>query len=371
MGDPKEKIRYVDESLMINLGRPRSALDVAGENLSVFRMASLPHSLLRDENVRIEKDDDSEVAGLVSRRKKLIEASRSEPLGSTSLESRQQNASILRNEIKGDTLLRIMTEDQVLYNNRVLTLSEKGDLKELMKVVEGGKQAIKWESCKGLNDYTPLHHACNRGHILVASAVLKASPSMLHAMTITDESPLHLAVVGKELLLVEQLLDRGADVEAQTKDGETPLMYACRKGQAAMIRLLLARGARVSTRDKYGDTARDYCDELAGLTRWIDLQVVQEEEGGKKEGTDDPVEKPGPVPPAALPVMALVHTMSFLSVMDIGRCAVVCGAWHRACEEEAVWKSKGLRRWQLCLAKSSVERMGAPSLAGPLRPKSK
>ncbi len=362
-----------EDTLFNTLGRPRSALDVAGENLSIFRMASAPQSVLpahlTGESQRSEKGEDCEGTGLVNRRKKIIEASRSEPRGSTSTESREQNASILRNEIKGDTLLRIMTEDQVSSHNRVLMHSEKGDLKELMKLIESGKQAIKWESCRGLNDFTPLHHACNRGHMLVASAVLKAYPPMLHAMTNADESPLHLAVVGNQLLLVEQLLDKGADVDAQTKDGETPLMYACRKGQPAMVRLLLARGARVSPQDRYGETAVDYCDDNEGLLRWIEAQEREERE--EREEGQESREREGSVLPSNLPVAALVPVMAHLSTAETGRCAAVCGAWHRACEEEAVWKAKGMRRWQLCLAKSSVERMGVPSLSGPLRPKSK
>ena len=192
---------------------------------------------------------------------------------------------------------------------------------------------------------------------------------MVHAMTSADESPLHLAVVGSQLLLVEQLLDKGADIDAQTKDGETSLMYACRKHQPAMVRLLLARGARVSAQDKYGETALDYCDDNEDLIRWIE---AQEREGGEEtEEGQESREREGPVLPSNLPVAALVPVMAHLSVAETGRCAAVCGAWHRACEEEAVWKTKGLRRWQLCLAKSSVERMGAPSLSGPLRPKSK
>ena len=263
-------------SPIITLGKTRSVLDVAGENISIFRIAGAPSHFLRRRTEGVKED--CEGTGLVNRRKKLIKASRSDQqgFGLTSSESRQQNASILRNEIKGDSLLRIMTEDQVTFNNRILTLSEKGDLKELIKLIESGKQNIKWESCRGLHDYTPLHYACSRGHLLVAWVILKAAPSMLHTMTNTDESPLHLAVAGKQLLLVELLLDKGADVDAQNRDGETCLMYACRMAQAAMVRLLLARGAQMSTQDKYGDTAADHCDNDKRLMHWLELHFARE-----------------------------------------------------------------------------------------------
>ena len=166
---------------------------------------------------------------------------------------------------------------------------------------------------------------------------------------------------------VSSLLDKGADVDAQNRDGETCLMYACRMAQAAMVRLLLARGAQISTQDKYGDTAADHCDNDKRLMHWLELHFAREHQAkDAREGREGV-----PVLPSALPVAVLVPIMAFLSPKEVGRSAVVCGAWHRACEEEAIWNQKGFRRWQVCVAKSSVERMAAHSLAGPLRPKSK
>ena len=355
--------KVCEESAKDAFGRRRSPLDISGDDFSIFRMAMEPQVALggaNGKNGEIVNWNSVDTSGLVNRRKKLIEESRSEPSGSTSTESREQNATILRNEIKGDSLLRIMTENQVTNSNRILMLSEKGDLKELMKLIDSGKDSIRWDTCKGLNDYTPLHHACNRGHMVVASAILKAAPTMLHAMTNSDETPLHLAVAGGDMLLVEQLADKGADIDAQTKDGETPLMYACRKAQPAMMRLLLARGARTTVEDRYGDTAVDYCDENQSLITWIERE--------KNEEND----KDGPKIMSNLwPLALLLPTMAFLTVAEIGSCASVHGAWHRACEQEEVWRAKGIKRWQLSLAKSSLERPGAGAVVGSFRPKSK
>jgi hypothetical protein len=54
---------------------------------------------------------------------------------------------------------------------------------------------------------------------------------------------------------VEQLLAKGAPVEARDKSGRTPLMLAAQHGRADIVRLLLAKGARTDVRNKAGYTA--------------------------------------------------------------------------------------------------------------------
>jgi ankyrin repeat protein len=58
----------------------------------------------------------------------------------------------------------------------------------------------------------------------------------------SGESSLHLAVYSGHILIADQLLDKGADINLTNNDGETPLFYAARKSNAAIIRLLLQRG---------------------------------------------------------------------------------------------------------------------------------
>ena len=51
------------------------------------------------------------------------------------------------------------------------------------------------------------------------------------------------------------LLDRGAEMEARTRDGKTALMYAARDGQTDTVSLLLDRGANVNARTATGEAA--------------------------------------------------------------------------------------------------------------------
>ena len=53
----------------------------------------------------------------------------------------------------------------------------------------------------------------------------------------------------------EELLDRGAQINAKDKDGATPLQHASMYGHKVVVRLLLAKKADVNARDNNGETA--------------------------------------------------------------------------------------------------------------------
>jgi hypothetical protein len=77
----------------------------------------------------------------------------------------------------------------------------------------------------------------------------------LAAHDTTGVTCLHEAAASGLLGVVEQLLDRKADVQAADSDGWTALMCAAAAGQYACVLSLLRRGADVSKADKYGVTA--------------------------------------------------------------------------------------------------------------------
>jgi uncharacterized protein len=54
---------------------------------------------------------------------------------------------------------------------------------------------------------------------------------------------------------LEQLLDRGADINALDRHSRTSVMIAAHTGQAAVVKLLASRGAALDRRAKYHLTA--------------------------------------------------------------------------------------------------------------------
>ena len=69
-------------------------------------------------------------------------------------------------------------------------------------------------------------------------------------MDINGWTPLHWAVKYSTSVIVEMLLDRGADVNAASKYGWTPLHLAAGDGSTALVETLLDRGADVNAKLK-------------------------------------------------------------------------------------------------------------------------
>ena len=54
---------------------------------------------------------------------------------------------------------------------------------------------------------------------------------------------------------MKELINSGADVNAQNIQGSSPLMMAANNGHVNCIRVLIASGAGISKQDRYGVTA--------------------------------------------------------------------------------------------------------------------
>ena len=123
------------------------------------------------------------------------------------------------------------------------------------------------------NEYgkTALAQASEKGHDEVA-AVLRAWAAQFFE-----------AASNGDVTFIEDVLDRGADIEARNDNGLTALMLASWEGQVAAVELLLDRGADIDARDRYGDTAliwasRKGHDEVAAV-----LRAWAAEPGGRQD----------------------------------------------------------------------------------------
>lgn len=137
-------------------------------------------------------------------------------------------------------------------------------------------EAVKLLLSKGVNinaqtisNQTPLAIASIRGHTGLAKFLLEhgADPNIADNEGYT---PLHGAVNGadtdEEIEIVKLLLEKGANIDAQTKDsrsrrpnfnGATPLHYAVIHGDAKVTKLLLDKGANKDIKNKADKTAVD------------------------------------------------------------------------------------------------------------------
>lgn len=233
-------------------------------------------------------------------------------------------AAMLQKETNSDTLLRILDEKNAFSANELIMMSEMGDLVGLSESIKSGTNLL---SCRGLSGYTPLHHACNRGHVAIVSEILRAQLSLINSINDTGETALHLAVYAGNMNIVEQLIDHGANVDAKNEYGETPLFYAARRNMPALVRLLLQRGADIDTIDRYGEKAADHSTTEHTTLAFGTSKVDQG---------------------SMLPLNELFLVFQFLDAKEICRCAMVAGKWHRVTETEGIWARLGVRRYILC-----------------------
>ncbi|KAF8217152.1 ankyrin repeat-containing domain protein [Mycena galopus ATCC 62051] len=101
---------------------------------------------------------------------------------------------------------------------------------------------------------TPLHVATKAGNIEITRLLLEAGASPAAQWSRNQYQPLHLAMLNKDLDMMNLLLDYGAPIDSAFMwDGPTEsLHYACWIGHLDTIKLLLDRGADFERRGEYG-----------------------------------------------------------------------------------------------------------------------
>ena len=169
--------------------------------------------------------------------------------------------------------------------------ARKGDLKKTQALIQADPTVVK--SKDNLGD-TPLHVAALHGNVDVAKALIDAgadvnaknsyAPFMpddlggflgssnhqqdpvkllsVHGNDAKDMqngyTPLDLAAFSVHYKpMVELLVAKGADVNAQSSSGATPLFWAVMREQKDEVQFLLDHGANVNAADAYGDTILD------------------------------------------------------------------------------------------------------------------
>lgn len=105
-------------------------------------------------------------------------------------------------------------------------------------------------SDKEKKDWRPLHIAIDQGHPQALKALLSAGANP-NALTGADRTPLSLATDLDDAAAIEQLLDRGADIE-NAATGETPLSRALDSGHQLAADRLVQHRANLYAEDNNG-----------------------------------------------------------------------------------------------------------------------
>jgi serine/threonine-protein phosphatase 6 regulatory ankyrin repeat subunit B len=93
--------------------------------------------------------------------------------------------------------------------------------------------------------------------------------------------------LGGDYARVKRLIEKGADVNAQTSFGTTPLMVASAYGYTDIVKLLIEEGAYVNAQTKHGDTALMAASEMG----YIDIVKLLLEAGVDVNATREDYER--------------------------------------------------------------------------------
>ena len=98
-------------------------------------------------------------------------------------------------------------------------------------------------SLSDLKGWTPLHVACKNGHTGNVKLLVFHGADINRVTTIRRHSPLHLAIEGEFIKIIQVLLEEKVDVMLKDHDQYTPLHAACSTGNVFIVKLLLEHGA--------------------------------------------------------------------------------------------------------------------------------
>ena len=133
--------------------------------------------------------------------------------------------------------------------------------------------------------FTPLGLAAFFGHQELVTALLKRAAEV-HTVSrnAMQVQPLHSAVAGNHLGIVQELVAAGADVNVAQQGGFTPLMGAAQNGNAELVGFLLSSGANPLARtadDRSASTlaAEENHEEVLKILRAAGAEPEENEYG--------------------------------------------------------------------------------------------
>jgi ankyrin repeat protein len=149
-------------------------------------------------------------------------------------------------------------------NATLMMASDRGDLSRVQQLLREGVDVNERTS----NGETALHYAAQSKNVLVVQALIQAGADVNVKMT-GDVTPLmrSLDMAFGQPDIAFALIHAGADVNAADENGDTPLIIATTESSFEVFQSLLDRGANPNVRGLNGDTALHYAAMNAILDR--------------------------------------------------------------------------------------------------------
>ncbi|HOP62464.1 MAG TPA: ankyrin repeat domain-containing protein [Spirochaetota bacterium] len=151
---------------------------------------------------------------------------------------------------------KCIIQSDVIYHDRVALGSEQKKhlqyLDGLVKQCDDKMIQMNIDETAELGDY--IISIIPDIDIVQFGFILKYCNPDLNYQNDTGLTFLMAACSHKRLQIVEQLIDRKADVNKTGNDGKTALIIACNTGNYTLVKLLIERGADVRHRDREGKT---------------------------------------------------------------------------------------------------------------------
>ncbi|WP_456201480.1 ankyrin repeat domain-containing protein [Wolbachia endosymbiont of Protocalliphora sialia] len=188
----------------------------------------------------------------------------------------EKGASLKAKNKDGNTPLDLAVKENI---KEFLKKAQSGLNKELLAVVNGDdlnrvkalvSQGASLEA-KDNSDNTPLHNACNNGHVKVVEYLVEEGAS-LKVKNKDGETPLHVAAQHDSTLeVIEFILNRDlSGINDITNNGRTPLHLAIQGNKPSTVKLLLNKCANINAKDKDGKTPLDLAMQ-EGYTNIVEM----------------------------------------------------------------------------------------------------